>query len=52
MNKGEMRKCLMLVSSTEERSKDRDRESPELEAFLGSGSHFCFYLTLWRHSSS
>src|SRR5215203_7316750 len=35
VNKGEMRKCLILVNSTEERSKDR--ESPELEAFLGSG---------------
>jgi len=33
VNKGAMRKCLTFVNSTDERSK----ESPELEAFLGSG---------------
>jgi hypothetical protein len=48
-----MRKCLILVNSTQERSKDRQK-SPELEAlFLGSGlSLLRFYLTLKRHSSS
>jgi hypothetical protein len=46
-----MRKCLILVNSTEVRSKDR--ESPEPKNASSSGlSLFRFYLTLLRHSFS
>src|SRR5829696_7202335 len=50
VNEGEIRKRPTLVNSSQQRSKYR--ESPELEAFLGSGLSVAFYLTLLRHSSS
>jgi hypothetical protein len=46
-----MRKCFTLVKSTEKRSKNR--ESPELEAFLDSGpSLFRFYFATRKKCSS
>jgi hypothetical protein len=51
VNKDELRKCFILVNSTEQRSKDRQR-ARSLRTLLAPGSLFRFHLTLQRHSSS
>jgi hypothetical protein len=42
VNEGEIRKRPTLVNSSQQRSKDRHRESPQLEAFLGPGLSLAF----------
>jgi hypothetical protein len=42
VNKGEMRKCLILIKSTQQGSKDRQRESPEPKNASSSGLSLAF----------